>query len=856
MSLASGARLGPYEIVAPIGAGGMGEVYRARDTRLDRLVAVKILLRDAALSPDALTRFEREARSISQLSHPHICPLFDVGEENGIRFLVMQLLDGETLSDRLGKGPFPVDVTLRYAAQMAEALDVAHRAGIIHRDLKPANVMVTKSGIRLLDFGLAKPADSGTAATVTVPATADGAIAGTLHYLAPEVFDGRAADHRSDIYALGAVIYEMATGERLFGAPPKTLSPPALDRLVRSCIARDPDDRWQSAHDVRLQLEAVGDGDLVLPAAAHPGSPWLAWAIAAIAVVVASWLAWSRDVGRTPAPVGAPIAFDIAPPEGGAFVDSVEANNLALSPDGSQLAYVASDAGGVSRIWLRSMSSSVARSLAGTEGSRHVFWAPDGKAIGFAIGENLRRMDLPAGAPVTVAEIPDVRIQATWGASEILYSILPGGIFRVPVSGGRPVPILQPDRATGEVAAGWPWFLPDGKRFLYLVRRPDGSGVVRITEVGRPPRDIVEASSMAQVLDGRFLVYTRESTLLAQRFNSVTATISGDPIPIAEPVRYFQPTGAGTFSVSQGGVLTYQSHIERGRLVWLDRSGRETGSVGDDSGYARARLSPDGRRVLFTRVQMRIANAQVWSYEIDRNVEQRVTSSQYTALNPVWLPDGRGFLFSGRIPPRLLLRDGETAGERELMPGEVFTLGEDISPDGRTLVFTQRTPRGSFDIWTMPLDDASKRTVMAETPFDEASVRFSRDGRYLAYASDELGSYEVFVSTYPQRGTAIRVSTGGGSLPRWSRDGRELFYISGDNWLMATPVTTAPTFRAGEAKRLFAIRPGAVWADIKTNVSWPDYDVSLDGLRFLAIVPEPANRKPVTALVNWRPPTP
>jgi eukaryotic-like serine/threonine-protein kinase len=856
MSLASGARLGPYEIVAPIGAGGMGEVYRARDTRLDRLVAVKILLRDTALSPDALTRFEREARSISQLSHPHICPLFDVGEENGIRFLVMQLLDGETLSDRLGKGPFPVDVTLRYAGQMAEALDVAHRAGIIHRDLKPANVMVTKSGIRLLDFGLAKPAGRGTAATVTVPATAEGAIAGTLHYMAPEVFEGRAADHRSDIYALGAVIYEMATGERLFGSAPKTLTPPALDRIVRSCIARDPDERWQSAHDVRLQLAAIGDGDTGSAAAARPTSSWLAWGVAALAVIAASWLAWSRDARGTSDHAAAPIAFDIAPPESGAFVDSVEANNLALSPDGSQLAYVASDAGGVTRVWLRSMSSSAARSLPGTEGSRHVFWAPDGKAIGFAVGEKLMRMDLPAGAPVTIADIPDVRLQATWGAAEILYSILPGGILRVPVSGGRPVSVLQPDRAKGEVAAGWPWFLPDGKRFLYLVRRPDGSGVLRIAEVGQPARDVVEASSMAQVLDGRFLVYTRESTLLAQRFDSATATVSGDPISIAEPVRYFQPTGAGTFSVSQGGVLAYQSHLERGRLVWLDRSGRETGAIGDDSGYARARLSPDGRRVLFARAQMRMANAQVWSYEIDRNVEQRVTSSQYTALNPVWLPDGRGFLFSGRIPPRLMLRGADAAEERELVPGEVFTLGEDISPDGRTLVFTQRTPRGSFDMWTMPLDDASKRTVMAETPFDEASVRFSRDGRYLAYAADELGSYEVFVSSYPQRGTPIRVSTRGGALPRWSRDGKELFYISGDGWLMATPVTTAPTFSAGEARRLFAIKPGGVWADIKTNVSWPDYDVSLDGTRFLAIIPEPANRKPVTALVNWRPPAP
>jgi eukaryotic-like serine/threonine-protein kinase len=855
MRLAPGTRLGPYEIVAPLGAGGMGEVYRARDTRLDRTVALKILPQESTASPEAAARFEREARAISRFSHRHICQLHDVGNENGTAFLVMELVDGETLADRLAKGPLAFVDVRRYAIEIADALDAAHRAGIVHRDLKPGNVMLPKSGLKLLDFGLAKSSAIGTAATITptlAPVTTRGSVTGTVAYMAPEVLDGQPADERSDIFALGAVIYEMATGQRHFNNATRAVSPDALDRIVRGCLARDPEERWQSARDVRLQLAALSDA---APAGASGGrrSTRLAWTVAAVALAAAAGSLLVRPGAATRA---APIAFEVAPPDGGTFVDSVEAANPALSPDGSQIAFIASDATGVTHAWLRPLSNSQARPLAGTEGARHVFWAPNGKSLGFAAGDKLKRIDLPDGTPVTLSDVPDVRINATWGDGQIVYAILPGGIHRIPLSGGASTDLLQPDPAKHEIAVAWPWFLPDGKRLLYVVRHTDGSGAVRILEPGKPPRDIVRAASMVQVLDGAFLVYARDSTLVAQPFDLLRATVTGEPIPIAEPVRYFQPTGAATFSVSQSGVLVYQSHPERGRLVWLDRSGGEVGSIGDDSGYSRVRISPDGHRILFSRVQSRFGTAQIWDYDADRQVEQRLTSDLFTTINPMWLPNGAGVLYAGGVPPHLIRKDFATGAERELLPGVAFTLPEALSPDGRTLIFTQRTPRGTFDIWATPLDDLSKRTRVRETPFDEAAVRFSPDGRYLAYAANGLGQYEIFVEPYPPSGSPIRVSTAGGAQPRCRRDGRELFYLSGDGWLVSVPVSTTPLFTTGAPQRLFAVQGGVLWADIKTNSGWPDYDVAPDGSRFLAAVPLPANRRPLTVMINWHPPQP
>ena len=869
MRLASGTRLGPYEILVPLGAGGMGEVYRARDTRLGRDVAVKILSADIAASADARQRFEREARTVSQLSHPHICALYDVGEAPNPQspipnpYLVMELLDGETLAQRLASGALPLDLTLRYATQIADALDKAHRAGIVHRDLKPANVMITKSGVKLLDFGLAKATtpSSISVAQTAAPLTAAGAIAGTVQYMAPEQLAGRAADARSDIYALGAVIYEMATGRAAFGAALTPLVPASLDRLVRTALASDPDERWQSAHDVQLQLRAIAEasdaGGTAAPAGVPGRAAWLPWILAAVAIIVATaalgviWFG-SRSNGSTAAPAAA-VRFLIAPPAGGAFSDTVETVCIALSPDGSQLAYVAADATGDRRVWLRPISSVAARSVGGTEGARTVFWSPDGKSLAFFAGEKLKRIDLPDNAPITLSEAPDVGVVGSWGDGQIVFSMIPGGLFRVPASGGPPVKILSPDFARRETSLVWPWFLPDGRRLLYLVRHPDGNGTLMVYEPGQPPRVVLaNIVSSAQYVDPGYILYARDGTLLGQRFDVASAMVSGEPFPVAEPVRYFYSTGMATFATSLSGVLVYQPHAELGRLVWLDRAGREIGVIGEGAAYLRARISADGGRVLFSRAQPQVGTYDLWLFDIARGVEQRLTSDRLSEVSAVWLPGGTATIFSGRVPPHLFRKDLGTGEETELIPAPNFALGEDVSPDGTTFVFILRTPRGSFDIWQLPLDGASQPVPVLETPFDKEHVRFSPDGRYLAFASNELGKYEVFVAPFPGTGERIRVSVGGAGLPRWSRDGRELFFVSEDRHLMAVPVRTSPSLVLGAPRPLFSVAGGSEWSDPRATAVWADFDVAPDGSRFLAAIPQPANEQPLTAVLNWQ----
>ena len=865
MRLAAGSRLGPYEILALIGAGGMGEVYKARDSRLGRDVAVKILSPDTSSSPEARGRFEREARTISQLSHPHICALFDVGEASDPQsptpcpYLVMELLEGETLADRIACGAVPLDQTVRYGVQIADALDGAHRRGIVHRDLKPSNVMITKAGVKLLDFGLAKPAALAAHAETAAPAqplTGRGKIAGTVQYMAPELFAGRPADARSDIHALGAVIYEMATGRVAFGGSLQTIEPAALDRLVRTCMAADPDERWQSAHDVRLQLREVAEASTLAPAItestamARSSAPW-AIAGAAILIAIAALLGSRGQTSRTNTGGTRPgvIRFPIAPPPGGAFSDTVETSCIALSPDGSQLAYVASDAAGLRRVWIRALSSIDARPLAGTDNARTVIWSPDGRAIAFFAGDKLKRLDVPDGIPVTVSDVPDVRVAASWGDGQILFSAVPGGIFRVPSNGGVPVVERAFDRAHGEQGAVLPAFLPDGKRYLYLSRRINDVGLVMIAEIGKPDAaQVLTAVSGAQYVDPGYLVFAREGTLVGQPFDAATGRTTGEAFSIADPVRYFYSTGGATYTVSRTGVLVYQAHAERAKLAWLDRAGKTLGVVSDSLSVGRVRLSPDGGQVLFDRATPNLGSFDLWRYDAARGVEQRITTDRLSEAGGVWLPNGLA-IFHGGTPPHLFRRNLATGAQEELLHPPSFSLTEDVSPDGKTFVFTQRTPRGNFDIWTLPLGGGAPSPLL-ETPFDEMSVRFSRDGRYIAFASDESGRYEIYVAPFPT-GEKVRVSAEGGNVPRWSHDGRELFYISGDLHLVSVPVQTSPTLTFGVPQRLFAVARAQKWDDAKNFDSWPDFDVSLDGTKFLAVIPQPANQEPLTAVLNW-----
>jgi eukaryotic-like serine/threonine-protein kinase len=878
VSLAPGSRLGPYEIVALLGAGGMGEVYRARDTRLDRPVAVKILSPDVASSPDARQRFEREARTVSQLSHPHICALYDVGHEGATEFLVMELLEGETLAERLKKGPLATDRTLRFGVQIADALDKAHRQGIIHRDLKPANVMVTKAGVKLLDFGLAKAAQPAVVSDGQIAETAfagalteAGTFLGTLQYMSPEQLEGRPADARSDIFALGTLLFEMATGQKAFAGnsrialasavlqqePPTASSlnqtiPRALDALIRGCLAKDPDERWQTAHDVRLQLAAMiepSSAGEAMPVARRRALPaWLPWIVAAGALVLAA-AAWLRPSELSaPAPLSA--RFAISPPPGGAFSDTVETLCITLAPDGSQLAFVASDAGGERHVWLRPLSAVDARALPGTEGARAVIWSPDGRSIAFFAGDKLKRIDLPDGTPVTLSDVPNVRVTGTWGAKDILFSAVPGGIYRVPATGGAAAVERAPAGPPKEIAITWPWFLPDGRQFLYLTRGADGLGTVMVAEIGKPARKVLDVVSSVQYVDPGYLVFSREGTLVAQRFDAASAQVSGEPFAIVEPVRYFFSTGAATFTTSRTGVLVYQSHLERGRVVWLDRAGNQVGVVSDSTSHSNARISPDGTRVLFDRARPQLGSFDLWTFEIERGIEQQLTSDRLSETRGLWL-SADSIMFSGRVPPHLMRKNLVTGAEEEVIKGGLFTLAEDVSPDGRILAFTQRTARGNFDIWTLPLNGSPPSPLM-ETPADETSVRFSPDGRFIAYASDESGRYEVYVSPFPVTATKTRISAAGGTLPRWNRDGRELLYLGADLQLVSIPVRTAPTLTVGAPRRLFAVKSALKWDDMKAINGWSDWDVSRDGTRFLAVVPQPANEQALTAVLDWR----
>jgi eukaryotic-like serine/threonine-protein kinase len=884
MRLTTGLRLGAFEIVAPIGAGGMGEVYRARDTRLDRLVAIKVLSADAGGSVEARQRFDREARTISQLSHPHICALYDIGHHDGTDFLVMELLDGVTLAERLQKGALPLDLALRYAIDIADALDKAHRQGIVHRDLKPANVMVTRSGVKLLDFGLAKAAPAlipggGSSAAATADGAAlsgVGTIAGTLQYMSPEQLEGRAVDVRSDIFAFGVLLFEMSTGRKAFAAatplalasailneqPPPIratvpAAPPAVDRLLRGCLAKDPEERWQTAHDVRLHLASiVEEQDASTNATAAGVDParrsWLPWAGAAAAVAaaaVAGATLWPRASASLPAPSPV-VRFSIPPPEGGAFADTVETIGSAIAPDGSQVAYVAEDAAGERRVWIRPLSSVDARPVPGTEGARALAWSPDGRSLAFFAGDKLKRFDPPDGAPVTLSTVPDVRVSTTWGRDYILLSAIPGGLFRVPVGGGEPVVERMPDRARNEVSIIFPSFLPDGRRYLYLSRRPDGTGTLMAGEIGRPEVASVglDFNTNAQYVDPGYIVFARDGTLFAQRFDAKAAHVLDRPFAIAEPVRYFLSTGAGNFATSRSGAVVYQSHTEQGRIVWLDRTGREVGHIGDRAGHSRVRIAPDGLRVMFDRTRPDIGTNDLFLFDAERGVEQQLTTSPYSETAGVWTP-GNTVIFAGGTPPHLMRKNLATNAEEALLPGG-FQLTEDVSPDGKTLVFTQRTPRGDFDIWTMPLDGSAKPAPLAETPYDEWSVRFSPDGRYLAFASNESGRYEIYVAPFPFTGGKTRVSAAGGWLPRWSRDGRELFYLAADLRVVAVPIRTAPALSLGASTPLFSVARATEWIDAKPNVGWPDFDVSPDGQRFLALVPGPANKQPLTAVLN------
>jgi Tol biopolymer transport system component/predicted Ser/Thr protein kinase len=874
MTLSAGTKLGPYEVVAPLGAGGMGEVYKARDTRLDRDVAVKVLPEHLAVSEEIRQRFEREAKTISQFSHPHICALYDVGREGDVEYLVMEYLEGESLADRLGKGALPTEQILRYGIEIADALDKAHRQGIVHRDLKPGNIMITKSGVKLLDFGLAKPlATAGarpvsgasvmaTEAQVSQPLTERGTILGTFQYMSPEQLEGGEADSRSDIFAFGAVLYEMATGRKAFTGKsqasligsilrddPAPLSevapmvPPAFNRVIKTCLAKDPEHRFQTAHDIKLQLEWIREGgsQAGLPApvvARRKNREKLAWATAAALAIAAAALGfgfWKR----TPKPARV-VRFEIGvPPE----VSTLDAPRI--SPDGRTLAFDATDSTGHSRIWIRPLNALQAHPLAGTEGTGRAFWSPDGKYLGFFAEGKLNKIDVSGGPTQKICDAP-TGADGTWSPEGVILfdGVGTDPILRVLATGGTAVPIIKPE---GEKAlqVGWPAFLPDGKHFLYMaIAAKLSDSMYRVGSLdSKETEPFAPAQSQITYIDPGYLLFLRDRTLVAQPFDPKSLKTKGEPIPVADQVGT-DSVGLGRFSVSREGTLVYRTGDVTNRLVWVDRSGKEIETAVDPGVYQSPKLSPDGRRLVFDISDPRTGKPDIWVRDLSRNVSSRFSFSKGDAFASLWSPDGSRIVYTVTIDLVERTSDGQGA-ETPLVTSPELKIASGFSPDGKFLAFGSRSKDGGWDIWMQPTFGDKKPYPWLKTPFNEFGAVFSPDGRYVAYTSNESGRNQIYVQSFPGPGGKWQVSSDGGREAAWRSDGKELYYMAANQKVMGVDVTTGANFEAGVPKELFAAR-----LDLGTMRN--RFVASSDGQRFL-IVATPARDaiSPINVVMNW-----
>lgn len=887
MLLAAGSRLGPYEIVSALGAGGMGEVYRAKDTRLDRTVAIKILSPNLPADPELRQRFHREARAIAALSHPHICAIFDMGQEAGRDFLVLEHLEGETLAHRLTRGALPLNRLVPIAVQMADALDRAHRQGIIHRDLKPANVFLTKSGVKLLDFGLAKlrhrTGKGGSAslhedaeasgglpvAPPTQPAglTAVGTVMGTLSYMAPEQVEGMPVDARTDIFAFGAVLYEMATGRKAFQGdspartvrailtsdPPRLLEvqpllPFMLERVVTACLAKNPDDRWQTAQDLLRPLQWISEKDVVPALPKSSSRRWVKILGAAALLLGVTTLASIFLVGHgQPARADAVHRLTLFPPKGTTLVPG---QVPVISPDGRRVALVVSETSGPSVLYVRALDVSEARVVSGTQLATSPFWSPDSRSIGFFAEGKLKTVALGDTAPRVICDAPFARGGSWSRDGVILFTRFNNDrISRVPADGGVPAPVTSIELAS-ENGHWWPQFLPDGRHFLYYVGsgRLDVRGVY-VGALDGSKRRLLATAAHAVFAPPGFLVFSDAGALVAQPFDTTRLELTGTPFVIAEQVAAPFVTRE-PFSVSETGVLVMQTGIGERQLAWYDRSGTEQGILGTPGPYMSMSLSPDGGRVLVTRVDQQLRSEDIWRIDVARGIPTRLTSDPGNEGHPVWSFDAVDVIFAsnrGGVPAlwRKVARSGAPE-ERLLETGHPIFPGS-RSSDDQWQLFGGPSERGDFDIGALRLDGTGKVVPVLDTTFDERDPNLSWDGRWLAYMSTEAGQVDVFVTRFPDPGERVRVSAGGGYQPAWRADGRELFYIANDGKLMSVTMTGGDTLEIGRPQALFQTK-----LDVVNLPFFWRYDAMGTGQRFLILDPSSDRASDaVTVVLNW-----
>ena len=883
MPLVSGSQLGPYEIVEPLGAGGMGEVYRGRDTRLGRDVALKVLPEEFARDKERMARFEREAKVLASFNHPNIASIYGLEESNGTRAIVMELVEGPTLAERIKQEGIPLEEALPIAKQICEGLEYAHERGVIHRDLKPANIKIARDGVvKLLDFGLARAMESeatsgdiSSSPTISRLATQAGIILGTAAYMSPEQAKGKPVDRRTDIWAFGCVLYEMLTGKPAFDGETVTdvlaavmraepdwsqlpaSTPDRVRELLRRSLKKDAKQRLQAIGDARIAIDETQDAAEPLDRTqVPPAQPWkhaLPW-VAAMVLALALIALVIGDIARAPSP-SQTIVSEISAPQNTSFVFTAFGGPPVLSPDGRRLAFVAAGSDKQQRLWVRQLSAATAQPLEGTEGAMFPFWSPDSRSLGFFANGNLNRIDAAGGPAVAIAEAPAGRGGAWSSDGTILYT--PGTsapIYRVAASGGTPQPVTNLNSARLETTHRYPQFLPDGKHFLFLAGSTTGqnNATYAASVNGGEPKLLIRADTNAVYAPPVYLLFVRQGTLMAQRFDADNMTLIGDAMPLAKNVAVILPLWRATFTVSENGLLVYHpgSATQNTRLLWFDRTGKQSGETGAPGDYGPLSLSPDGRRLAVTTGQ-NSGGLSIWVYDLLRGLTSRLTFSTGGNGQPSWSADGKTIAFvsnqSGEFHLYQTPADGTgTAGP--LVVDDAQESRPSFSSDGRYLIFERRpTASRPYEIWSSPLfGDRKPFPVIENQRFEVVHPALSPDGKWLAYMSPESGRPEVYVVPFVQGSLGKwLVSTAGGRFPRWRHDGRELFYISLDNKIISADIAAQSTgLVIGKVTPLFQANP------VFTN-GWP-YDVSSDGKKFvIATQADEKTAEPLTLISNW-----